>query len=81
MAKRHKHQFADCYLNHIDRDWIDAKIDGHGGSWSCGERNSLAQIGYIGGTSRFKIMYYNLILLSKYWCRKIKKIIDTILNV
>lgn len=56
---------------HTDYEWIMAKIGGHGGSWRYkGGYNSRASIGYIGGVSRYKILWYNLQLFIRYRRRK-----------
>ena len=51
---------------HVDDDWINKMIDGHGGSYRVNKPNGLAVIGYIGHKNRIQVFGYNIILFFKY---------------
>jgi len=74
--KKNKTNYTEfIHIPHVDEGWINSKINGHGGSFSYDGVNSIIKIGYIGSTGRFKVWYYNLILLLKYVIRKCKEVI------
>lgn len=54
---------------HVDSEWINKKIDGHGGSFSYNSYEGLVVIRYIGHKSRIQIFVYNVILFFKYLLR------------
>ncbi len=60
--------------NHADYDWINRKINGHGGFYIYNQYdpNSLARIGYTGNGTYIMISIYNIILLFRYLKRIIK---------
>lgn len=74
MSKKYpKSKKPDEYKNHVDYEWFNKKVDGHGGSLGYSSVTGLAHIGYIGSTSRTKVFWYNILLYVKYLTRKLKK--------
>lgn len=71
--KKAKPKDEYVYIPHIDSDWINKKIDGHGGAFTYNNKYSCAKIDYIGSTSSLRIFYYNIILWLKYVKRNINK--------
>lgn len=58
------------YKDHADKEWIEERIGGHGGAYYVGNsKNSRASIKWIGGVSRFRILWYNIQLLVRYFMR------------
>jgi hypothetical protein len=51
---------------HIDSDWIERIIDGHGGCIRCNSYKGLARITYIGHKNSIQVFGYNVILFFKY---------------
>lgn len=58
--------------DHIDAGYIKEKIAGHGGSYSYQNPKGWVKIGYIGGASRVRVIWYNIMLLVRYIQRKVK---------
>jgi hypothetical protein len=59
------------YPSHIDIDWMNSKVNGHGAcfTWRNGRYDGWARITWIYGKSWYKLAWYNLIL----WCKYIKR--------
>jgi hypothetical protein len=70
-AGRYRAKFI--YTPHIDADWIESKIDGHGGGYSHTGRESMCILHYIGSTWKIVVWYYNIILFCKWLGRKMKR--------
>ncbi len=60
-------------VKHADYDWINKKIDGHGGAYSHNDANGRAKITYIGSKNRLQIFAYNLYLFIRYLKRRIEQ--------
>jgi hypothetical protein len=60
------------WRRHVDCEWIDQKIEGHGGCYSFNSTRGLATIHFIFGKNKIQILWYNIILLFKYLARKMR---------
>jgi len=59
------------YKPHIDTDWINKKIGGHGGIHSYDSPTGIAHIMYIGSKNRLQVLWYNTILFLKFIKRRL----------
>jgi hypothetical protein len=57
------------WKEHIDYEWINKKIDGHGGVYSYKNPNGVIIINWIYGKNHIQIFWYNIILFIKYLIR------------
>jgi len=81
MKKRHRHLRdikkrkyirSGGWEDHIDKEWISSKIDGHGGSYGFTTTTGPVQIDYIGSTSKWKVFGYNITLYLRWIKRSLK---------
>lgn len=66
--------YRHTYLGHSDYEWVNKKIDGHGGSMMYDYKDPLSRmkIGYIGSKSKFTVFIYNCILTARWIIRNLK---------
>jgi hypothetical protein len=60
-------------INHVDYEWINKKMGIRGGSYRYKSPRGLVTIEEIGDTNKPKIFYYNVVLLFKYFIRKLRR--------
>jgi hypothetical protein len=54
------------HTGHIDEEWINKKIHGHGGAFGYNSYTGLATLIFIGCKPGILIFWYNIILFFKY---------------
>jgi hypothetical protein len=57
---------------HVDANWINEKINCHGGGFSFRTSHGLAIIHFIGNKNRIQLFGYNIVLFFKFLFRILK---------
>ena len=72
MKKDAMKRYRTKWKEHVDYEWINKKINGHGGVYSFNKTNGIITISYIYGKNNIQLFWYNIILFIKYLIRYFK---------